>query len=141
MHVRIEGKGDKIRYIPVGLKALRLIHAYLNASGHGEDLEGPLFRPVKNHVTGELRKPLHPISVYQDIVKYYAKQVGITVDVHGFCVHSLQATAATNALAHGADIAKVQEWLGHANISTTRMYDKRGSRPEESPTFCVPGLL
>jgi site-specific recombinase XerD len=79
--------------------------------------------------------------VYQDIVKYYAKQVGITVDVHGFCVHSLQATAATNALAHGADIAKVQEWLGHANISTTRMYDKRGSRPEESPTFCVPGLL
>ena len=37
-------------------------------------------------------------------------------DVHGFCVHALRATAATNALAHNADIAKVQEWLGHANI-------------------------
>jgi len=44
-------------------------------------------------------------------------------------------TAATNALAHNADIAKVQEWLGHANIATTRLYDRRQSRPEESPTF------
>jgi integrase/recombinase XerD len=43
----------------------------------------------------------------------------------------------TKALAHNADIAKVQEWLGHADISTTRLYDKRGSRPEDSPTFKV----
>jgi site-specific recombinase XerC len=35
------------------------------------------------------------------------------------------ATAATNALDHQADIAKVQEWLGHANISTTRLYKPR----------------
>jgi integrase len=35
------------------------------------------------------------------------------------------------------DIAKVQEWLGHANIATTRLYDRRQSRPEESPTFKV----
>jgi integrase/recombinase XerD len=92
---------------------------------------------VKNNVTGELHKPLHPSSVYQDIVQHYAKQVGITVDVQGFCVHSLRATAATNALAYGADIAKVQEWLGHANISTARIYDKRRSRPEESLTLKV----
>jgi hypothetical protein len=31
----------------------------------------------------------------------------------------------------------VQEWLGHADISTTRMYDNRQSRPEDSPTFKV----
>ncbi|MBI3797755.1 MAG: tyrosine-type recombinase/integrase [Deltaproteobacteria bacterium] len=61
----------------------------------------------------------------------------MTADVHGFCVHSLRATAATNALANGADIAKVQEWLGHANVSTTRLYDKRSTRPEDSPTFKV----
>jgi site-specific recombinase XerD len=52
-------------------------------------------------------------------VQHYAKEVGITVDVHGFCVQALRATAATNALATGADIAKIHEWLGHANISTT----------------------
>jgi site-specific recombinase XerD len=49
----------------------------------------------------------------------------------------LRATAATNALDRGADIAKVQEWLGHANISTTRVYDHRRTRPEDSPTFKV----
>jgi integrase/recombinase XerD len=49
----------------------------------------------------------------------------------------LRATAATSALEHNADIAKVQEWLGHANISTTRVYDRRGSKPEDSPTFKV----
>lgn len=48
-----------------------------------------------------------------------------------------RATAATNALEHEADIAKVQEWLGHANIATTRLYDKRATRPEDSPTFKV----
>jgi hypothetical protein len=37
----------------------------------------------------------------------------------------------TNALAPNADIANVQEWLGHANIATTRLYDRRQSRPEE----------
>ena len=45
--------------------------------------------------------------------------------------------AATNALDRGADLGKVQEWLGHANVSTTRLYDRRQSRPEDSPTFRV----
>ena len=49
----------------------------------------------------------------------------------------LRATAATNALDRGADLGKVQEWLGHANVSTTRLYDRRRSRPEDSPTFRV----
>jgi integrase/recombinase XerD len=51
--------------------------------------------------------------------------------------HALRATAAANALDHQADIAKVQEWLGHANIATTRIYDHRHTRPEDSPTFKV----
>jgi site-specific recombinase XerD len=57
--------------------------------------------------------------------------------VHHCASLQLRATAATNALDHEADIAKVQEWLGHANISTTRIYDHRRMRPEDSPTFKV----
>ena len=57
--------------------------------------------------------------------------------VEGLGVHGLRATAATNALEHEADIAKVQQWLGHANISTTRLYDRRHLRAEDSPTFKV----
>ena len=70
-------------------------------------------------------------------MRHYAREIGLIDAVPGLCVHSLRATAATNALSHEADIAKVQEWLGHADISTTRMYDKRQSRPEDSPTFKV----
>ena len=55
----------------------------------------------------------------------------------GLGVHGLRATAATNALEHEADIAKVQQWLGHANISTPRLYDRRHLRAEDSPTFKV----
>lgn len=46
-----------------------------------------------------------------------------------------QATGAgIYALEHKADIAKVQAWLVHANISTTRIYERRQNRPEDSPT-------
>ena len=66
-------------------------------------------RPVKNNITKILAKHLHPDSVYRDIVKHYGSMVSINADVHGFGVHALRATAATNALAHNTDIAKVQE--------------------------------
>jgi site-specific recombinase XerD len=137
LHFRVHGKGEKERYIPVHPGTQRLISEYLEAAGHGSDVAGPLFRPVKNNVTGTLPKPLHPNSVYEKIVRRYAREVGITVDVHGFCVHSLRATAATNALENGVDIAKVQEWMGQVHISTTKIYDHRNHKPEESPTFRV----
>ncbi|MFM0566503.1 tyrosine-type recombinase/integrase [Paraburkholderia sediminicola] len=73
-------------------------------------------------------------GVYKIVLAYAA---GAQIEVQGFGVHSLRATAATNALKHDADIAKVQEWLGHAKIATTRIYDRRKSRPEDSPTFRV----
>jgi len=71
--------------------------------------------------------------------------VGINTDVHGFCVPALRITAATNVLAHNADIAKVQEGLGHAFIATTRLYDRRQSQPERCNTerakkiYCTAG--
>jgi integrase/recombinase XerD len=44
---------------------------------------------------------------------------------------------ATNALDAGAANAKVQEWLGHAIVTTTPVYDHRCTRPNDSPTFKV----
>jgi integrase/recombinase XerD len=142
MHLRIKGKRDKIRFVPVHPMALRLIGEYLEAGKHGgavshESLDSPLFRPVANNRTGTLDKHLDPGSIYSNIVMKYARLTGIAAEAVGVCVHSMRATAATNALSNEADIAKVQEWLGHANVSTTRLYDRRKSKPEDSPTFHV----
>jgi integrase/recombinase XerD len=106
-HLRMAGKGDKVRYLPLHVLAQRLITAYLAASGHAGDLHGPLFRPGKNNCTRTLANPLHPDSVYRNIVQRYARALGLTDVVPSLCVHSRWATAATNALAHQADIAKV----------------------------------
>ena len=101
----------------------------------GGDVTAPLFRPVRNNVTGKLDEAMTADGVYW-VVRHYAREIGIG-DIEGLGVHSLRATAATNALDHEADIAKVQEWLGHASIATTRLYDRRKLRPEDSPTFKV----
>jgi len=143
MHLQVTGKRNKIRYVPMHPLAQRLIEEYLAALGnhgggqHGLGLEGPLFRPVANNRTGTLDRHLDPGSIYRNIVITYAQATGISAEAIGVCVHSMRATAATNALSHEADIAKVQEWLGHANVSTTRLYDRRKSKPEDSPTFHV----
>jgi integrase len=111
------------------------INDYLEHAGHKDDLDGPLFRPARHRRGVESEKALSGNGVYKDVVKKYASQIG--VEPSSVSVHGLRATAATNALEHEADIAKVQEWLGHANISTTRLYDRRKMRPEDSPTFKV----
>lgn len=137
IHFKVKGKRGKIRFVPAHAQAQRLIESYLLMAGHGEDKDGPLFRPVRNNRTGELERPLNANSIYRNIVKKYGQETGLNIEVNGLCVHSMRATAATNALSHEADIAKVQEWLGHANVSTTRLYDRRKTRPEDSPTFRV----
>ena len=134
-HFQVHGKGGKIRYLPVHPEAARLIEEYLDVAGHRHDGDGSLFRPVKNNYDGDLSKPLATASIYESVVMYYAKEIGI--DPRGICPHALRATAATNALVHGADIARVQQWLGHAKADTTRLYDKRKNRAEDSPTFKV----
>ena len=73
----------------------------------------------------------HTDRVYK-LVRAYSAALGFKIGAH-----APRATAAANAADHEADIAKVQEWLGHANIATTRIYDHRRTRPEDSPTFKV----
>ena len=127
-HLRVHGKGGKVRHIPLHPGTQELLTDYLEASGH---TQGALFRPIRNNRTGQLDRPLSADAVYK-LVRGYAKRLGVMIGAH-----ALRATAATNALENEADIAKVQEWLGHANIATTRLYDRRKSRPEDSPTFKV----
>lgn len=130
-HLRVHGKGNKVRHIPLHPGTQELLTDYLEASGHAHEKSAPLFRPIRNNRTGELDRTLSGDGIYK-LVRGYAKKLGVAIGVH-----ALRVTAATNALEHEADIAKVQEWLGHANIATTRLYDRRKSRPEDSPTFKV----
>lgn len=112
-HLKVSGKGGKTRYVP------------LHPAADG------LFRSISNNRVEGSQKAITPDAVYK-IVREYSEQLGFKIGAH-----SLRATAATNALDHQIDIAKVQEWLGHANIATTRIYDHRKTRPEDSPTFKV----
>jgi integrase/recombinase XerD len=130
-HLRVKGKGGKVRNIPLHPGTHELLSDYLGACGHAQDKDGALFRPIRNNRTGTVDRPLSADGVYK-IMRGYSAQLGIPSSPH-----VARASAATNALENGADIAKVQEWLGHADISTTRMYDRRKSRPEDSPTFKV----
>jgi len=132
-HLQVHGKGSKIRYVPLHPGAADAIATYLEAAGHSDDKAGALFRPTSNN-TRSRTASITPDGVYK-LLTNYAK--ALRIDIAGFGPHALRATAATNALDHGADIAKVQEWLGHANIATTKVYDRRQSRPEDSPTFKV----
>jgi site-specific recombinase XerD len=146
-HLKVSGKGGKTRYLPLHPGTHALIHDYLAAAGHDADENGALFRPVRNNCTDNpketsagrraadrlprLERAITADGVYK-LVQTYSAKLGFKIGAH-----SLRATAATNALDHQADIAKVQEWLGHANIATTRIYDHRRTRPEDSPTFKV----
>jgi integrase/recombinase XerD len=130
-HLRISGKGGKTRYVPLHGIARDLIEEYLHKSGHAGNDKGALFRPLRNAHKGGREKAITPDGVYK-LVRQYSFALGFEIGAH-----ALRATAATNALDHQADIAKVQEWLGHSNIATTRLYDRRKTRPEDSPTFKV----
>lgn len=129
-HLKVSGKGGKTRYLPLHPAAAGLINDYLFLAGHAADDNGPLFRPLHNSREDD-QQGITPDGVYK-IVRKYSAALGFEIGAH-----ALRATAATNALDHQADIAKVQEWLGHANIATTRIYDHRKTRPEDSPTFKV----
>jgi integrase len=77
---------------------------------------GPVFRPVTNNRTGDLDRALDPASVYRNIVLKYGLETGISAEVNGLCVHSLRATRSRTR-----PTSPRSEWLGHANVSTTRL--------------------
>jgi integrase/recombinase XerD len=122
-------KGDKTRYVLLHPAISGLVGDYLEVADHGNEYGGALFRPLHHSRAEGANQTITPDGLYK-IVRAYSGALGFRIGAH-----ALRATAATNALNHQANTAKVQEWLGHTNIATTRIYDHRKTRPKNSPTF------
>jgi integrase/recombinase XerD len=120
--VRVLGKGDKERVVPLGSLARAALAEWLSGQGR------PLLEPKKwlrrsdaeavflNARGGRLSR----VGVF-GVVKKYAGRVGLADKVSP---HVLRHSCATHMLARGADVRVVQELLGHASIATTQRYTK-----------------
>ena len=112
--LRVTGKGNKTRIVPVGRKACEALAAYLSA-------ERPKF--VKRRSSSEIflserGTKLTTARIWQ-IVKKHARHSGLEKNIYP---HLLRHSFATHLLGNGADLRIIQEMLGHADISTTQVY-------------------
>jgi integrase/recombinase XerD len=120
--LRVVGKGDKQRLVPVGRLAAEAIEAWL-APG-GRDALTPLRWARRGDAEAlflnRRGRRLSRQGVW-GLMKARAAGVGLENRVHP---HVLRHSCATHMLAHGADIRVVQEVLGHASVATTQVYTK-----------------
>ena len=112
--IRVTGKGNKTRVVPVGGGARKALEHYLR-SGRPQLVKAKTSSHLFLSVRGG---PLSPSRVWQ-IVRERAKRAGIDEPVHP---HQLRHSFATHLLGGGADLRVIQEMLGHADISTTQIY-------------------
>jgi integrase/recombinase XerD len=126
-------KGGEDHSLAIHQQTAQRIREYLSSAGHELDLDGPLFRPVraKSPKADDPRRALHP-DMIDRIVRRYAKSIGLS---RGFSAHSMRATFITRTLENGASLEEVQRAAGHADASTTKLYDRRGYNPEKSAAF------
>ena len=113
--VRVSGKGNKERLVPIGKSAMERLNDYLRfeRSGLARKLEtkGIVFLSRNG-------RPLTRMTVY-NILKKWSQTAGITKKVSP---HTLRHSFATHLLEGGADLRFVQALLGHTDISTTQIY-------------------
>ncbi len=107
--VRVVGKGNKERMLPVGRVACRALHLYLEQRPAGDE-QGVFL----NYRGGRLT----PRSI-QRLLKHRLLQLNLPTDV---TPHALRHSFATHLLDAGADLRVIQELLGHASLSTTQRY-------------------
>ena len=106
--LRVVGKGNKERLVPVGSHAMKALQKYRQAA---ELASGPLF-------ISKLRKRLSTRSI-NTLLKKYLAESDIPFNV---TPHKLRHSFATHLLDNGADLRSVQSLLGHASLSTTQIY-------------------
>jgi integrase/recombinase XerD len=112
--VRVVGKGNKERVVPLGRYALQALDAYLTQSRPALARPGSRGALFLNQRGGRLTRQGCTI-----LLKQAAKRAGLKVRV---TPHSLRHSFATHLLEGGADVRVVQELLGHASVATTQIY-------------------
>ena len=112
--IRVIGKGNKQRLVPVGSGARKALQRYLQAGRPelvGKKTGGEVFLSVRGRKLTNQR-------IWQLLVAL-GKRAGLDKDIHP---HMLRHSFATHLLRGGADLRIIQEMLGHADISTTQIY-------------------
>ena len=112
--VRVVGKGNKERLVPLGEVAVDAIEVYL-AKGRNNllsDAQNPVLFPSR-------RGQFMTRQTFWHRIKFWAAQAQIDVPLSP---HTLRHAFATHLLNHGADIRSVQLLLGHSDVSTTQIY-------------------
>lgn len=111
--LRIKGKGERVRLVPIGSSALRAIEQWMS-SGRPALLRAP----VPELVLNARGKAITRMGIWK-AMRRHALPLGLAARVSP---HVLRHCFATHLLEGGADLRVVQELLGHADISTTQVY-------------------
>ncbi len=112
--IRVTGKGNKTRLVPVGTKACDAIRQYLE-----KERPQTVSKRTGSHVfLNRFGKGMTTVRLWQ-IVSETAKRAGLHAGIYP---HLLRHSFATHLLSGGADLRIIQEMLGHADISTTQIY-------------------
>jgi integrase/recombinase XerC len=115
--VRVLGKGNKERVVPIGAAAVAAIRAYLARRGELRHPKTGFLDPTAVLVSKRGAR-LRSSGAY-DIVRRYGALGAGRADLHP---HALRHTCATHLLDGGADLRSIQKLLGHASLSTTQRY-------------------
>jgi integrase/recombinase XerD len=119
--LRVLGKGDKERVVPVGRSARAAMQAYL---GDGR-LQLRASRPQRGAATDAVFLNARGTRLSRQACWAIVRRAGVRVGLpEDLSPHVLRHSCATHMLEHGADLRIVQELLGHATISTTQVYTR-----------------